>query len=918
MKYEKLLFTLHAWSEPCAEVDEAREHATIMAKSTKQKLAVDGTAKLAARSKASDKHEKPDLNIEEATVASPRETRHRTGYFNDFEADEDLDAEPSSKAPDASAKSKKKAKSASTGDVSKEAKKRKGKAAPATDAANDNEDVEEVEKPAKVKKGNTAKKAADPESSVTPAERDASAAKKAAKKAANKGKSTKADKAKVNAEEDEEDETVADRVAADTAKATKGKKTKPATKEVVVGPSGDTAEVEDTSAAQAATETKPKKTKAATKKKTDKVRIDTGDNEEETGAEKIAADTVKWTKGKKGKPTKKDVAVEPSGDTAEADDESTAREATEPKATKAKAAPKDKAEMEPKPKKAAKQKEGGEGSKAKAVPSKDATKDEPTDTKSKSKKAKKDAKQAGSEAGPAVEPDLAMDQGPFEALLDSGKDKAEEDAKASKGKKTAEKPKKAEKPKVDKPEKSAPAKPKVTSKKSASPVESAAGPKSKKRKASATADPETVKEDLPDPLAEEASAPKKQKKESKSTRSRKSLGESLGEAVSTGVEAVAQGANTIVQSIGGLANDAQNMLTDNTPEVASTLGEGKETAATAAKKAKGKGKAAADAAMAPIQPAQEEDHSNSGVEDDSDSEPDDQTAALLKGLEPSDDDGPAEEVGEGFEEGQPLPSMPNEKDTKKKLKALKKPTSSTEPGVVYLGRIPHGFYEHEMRAYFTQFGHITRLRLSRNRKTGKSKHYAFIEFENEGVAKIVAATMDTYLMFGHILRCKLVPKEDVHESMWKGANKRFKTVPRNKMEGRKLAMPVGKTHWEGRVEREAEKRREKAEKAMTIGYEFVAPALKGVDEVKNAVGDGGQVVEEEQEKSLVTAGDGEAEGAVVVSEEVKSRKVRKGGKVGVEEVGKKVVRKTKRGLEDSAEAGEGDVKKARKGKKGAA
>jgi len=37
-------------------------------------------------------------------------------------------------------------------------------------------------------------------------------------------------------------------------------------------------------------------------------------------------------------------------------------------------------------------------------------------------------------------------------------------------------------------------------------------------------------------------------------------------------------------------------------------------------------------------------------------------------------------------------------------------------GVVYLSRIPHGFYEDQLRAYFSQFGDITRLRLSRNKK----------------------------------------------------------------------------------------------------------------------------------------------------------------------------------------------------------
>ena len=36
-------------------------------------------------------------------------------------------------------------------------------------------------------------------------------------------------------------------------------------------------------------------------------------------------------------------------------------------------------------------------------------------------------------------------------------------------------------------------------------------------------------------------------------------------------------------------------------------------------------------------------------------------------------------------------------------------------GVIFLGRIPYGFFEEQMIEYFSQFGEITRLRLSRNK-----------------------------------------------------------------------------------------------------------------------------------------------------------------------------------------------------------
>lgn len=36
-------------------------------------------------------------------------------------------------------------------------------------------------------------------------------------------------------------------------------------------------------------------------------------------------------------------------------------------------------------------------------------------------------------------------------------------------------------------------------------------------------------------------------------------------------------------------------------------------------------------------------------------------------------------------------------------------------GIVYLGHIPHGFYEEEMTDYFKQFGKITRVRVVRSK-----------------------------------------------------------------------------------------------------------------------------------------------------------------------------------------------------------
>ncbi len=240
-----------------------------------------------------------------------------------------------------------------------------------------------------------------------------------------------------------------------------------------------------------------------------------------------------------------------------------------------------------------------------------------------------------------------------------------------------------------------------------------------------------------------------------------------------------------------------------------------------------------------VEPVKEDDKSDEvavGEEEDSDdSDMDDQTLALLKGFESDgdEDDAVNDEV---FTPGQEIPKLdakaigltPKEQ---KKLKKLAQAGESEKPGVVYVGRIPHGFYENEMKAYFKQFGTILKIRLSRNKKTGQSKHFAWIQFESATVADIVARTMDNYLMFGHILKVKLIPDEQVHEDLFKGANKRFKKVPWNKIQGRKLEQGASEEQWDKRVEREEERREKKADKLKAIGYEFEAPKVKTTKEI---------------------------------------------------------------------------------------
>ncbi|KAF8418603.1 ribosomal biogenesis protein Gar2 [Tirmania nivea] len=220
-------------------------------------------------------------------------------------------------------------------------------------------------------------------------------------------------------------------------------------------------------------------------------------------------------------------------------------------------------------------------------------------------------------------------------------------------------------------------------------------------------------------------------------------------------------------------------------------------------------------------------------QDSADEEEDDQTATLLKGFESSDDDEEPEDVAIVAVKNRQFRNL-TIPDVKQKIAARSnKKASGATPGYIYLGRIPHGFYEHEMRAYFSQFGTILRLRLSRNKKTGRSKHYAFIEFADSEAAAIVSETMDNYLLFGHILKCKVIPRSDIKdvEALFKGANKRFKPIPWGDVKQRQLEKKRTVEEWEKLEKREDKRRKEREKKLKSMGIDYEYEPVKQIEAV---------------------------------------------------------------------------------------
>ena len=77
---------------------------------------------------------------------------------------------------------------------------------------------------------------------------------------------------------------------------------------------------------------------------------------------------------------------------------------------------------------------------------------------------------------------------------------------------------------------------------------------------------------------------------------------------------------------------------------------------------------------------------------------------------------------------------------------------------MYVGRIPYAFEEEQQFQYFSQFGKVLNVRLSKNPKTGKNRGHGWVLWDDYDVGQQVAEYMDGYYMYGKTLHVNMVPK----------------------------------------------------------------------------------------------------------------------------------------------------------------
>ncbi|EEQ38735.1 putative ribosome biogenesis protein [Clavispora lusitaniae] len=149
--------------------------------------------------------------------------------------------------------------------------------------------------------------------------------------------------------------------------------------------------------------------------------------------------------------------------------------------------------------------------------------------------------------------------------------------------------------------------------------------------------------------------------------------------------------------------------------------------------------------------------------------------------------------------------------------------SSKKRGVIYIGRLPKSFQEYELKKYFSQFGDILKVRVSRNKKTGASRHYGFIEFKDYEVAKVAADTMNNYLLVGHLLKVHVIenPSDNLFSKKMKS---NFREFDWRAKEYAEFHQPKPLEEWKKLQAEFEQKKEEKFAELKTLGFDYALEA----------------------------------------------------------------------------------------------
>lgn len=93
---------------------------------------------------------------------------------------------------------------------------------------------------------------------------------------------------------------------------------------------------------------------------------------------------------------------------------------------------------------------------------------------------------------------------------------------------------------------------------------------------------------------------------------------------------------------------------------------------------------------------------------------------------------------------------------------------------LYVGNLPFSTTEEELRTLFTQAGAVVSVSLIKDRETGRSRGFAFVEFGSQAEAEKAVSLFNNTQLDNRTLKVNLArPREESGKFRRSGGNRRF-------------------------------------------------------------------------------------------------------------------------------------------------
>ena len=161
-----------------------------------------------------------------------------------------------------------------------------------------------------------------------------------------------------------------------------------------------------------------------------------------------------------------------------------------------------------------------------------------------------------------------------------------------------------------------------------------------------------------------------------------------------------------------------------------------------------------------------------------------------------------------------------------------KDDSKSQNAVLYVSRIPYGFDDKSAWDFFSQFGSLKGISYPRSSKTGRSKGYMFLLFDDRDVALECAKAMHNYYMFGKEIKTKVLPESHkIIYDRFKAQPKKFKFVPWQQIFKKGFKSNQSEEHKMGKLKKLVENDEKKVKRLSELGIVYSFPMYR--DLIKN-------------------------------------------------------------------------------------